>query len=127
MLSASACVAVTLIADGSMSFAMVLAAAVNCGFTRSTVSPVVVIAADARIVYATDPLGLIPAMVNTTEGVAVTAVTLMKNKPEALSHPIVAELVAVLAALAKISWCSLLIGFPNKKRGAEAPLFSVAR
>lgn len=66
-------------------------------------------------------------MVNTTEGVAAVAVTLIKNSPAPLSHPIVADVVAVLAALSKITWCSLLIGFPNKKGEPKPPLFSVGQ
>lgn len=97
--SASACVAVTLIACGNMSFAIVLAAAVSCGDTRSTVNPVPVMAALVKIVYSV-PDGLTPAIVNTTDGVADTAVTSMKNNPSVESVSIVADDVAVRAALA---------------------------
>ena len=48
--SAVLCVAVTFNAWGRMSLAIVFAAAVSCGETRSTVSPVEVMAADVRMV-----------------------------------------------------------------------------
>ncbi len=72
----SAAVAVTLIAAGSISLAIVFAAAVRCGDTRRTVRPVAVIAADARIVYAVlASLGARPEIVKTIDAPEVKAVT----------------------------------------------------
>ena len=123
--SASACVAVTLMACGSMSFAIVFADAVSCDDTRNTVIPAPVMAADARMVYScaasVAPMpGDTPAMVKTTDGVAVTADTLMKNSPSDESVYSVADDVAVLAALGKIT-SVFFIFHPTKENGAEAP------
>ena len=69
--------------SGSRSFTVTFAEAVAPGNTRKTVVPVEVIAADVIMLNSVPALAT-PLTANTTEGVAVTAVTLIIKNPHAL-------------------------------------------